>query len=351
MVDNKKVYYCDVSISQADYEITDSKIFVYNVPITGEIVQFYSTDNFEGNMFKPIDELRKFNVENLPITFLHPDQHLMDISTKQVGELSQGFLRKPSLSRKSNFSDKKIYADMVVNKGTPEAQYLQDNLEAGRPVDVSIGFGCELKFEDGVYNGKEYQAIQTDFTSDHLAILIGRDGDILPGRAGTSQGYGIGLDHKDFKMADSNQKLMDSVANRNEELVKENTKLSDSISKLETKLADAEKLNKKLADAEEKLKEMDSLKKELQTFQDAEEEVLTKMKDSLKKKYPKMEALFDCANKETIKAQYKDMKEEEEKDPKKNASFADTSNSKGKLSDMDLFEIQTGKKKLEDIKQ
>lgn len=352
MENNNKVHFCDISISQADYEITEDNIIIYNVPITGEIVQYYEEDDFKGNMFKPMEELSKMSIKNTPITFLHPENLLMDYSTSEVAKLTEGILREPSKERKSFFNDKKVYADMIINKGTPQALHIEKNLRDNTPIDVSIGFQCGFVDKKGIYNGKEYDRIQINHEIDHLAVLIGNNGDIYTGRAPTSQGYGIGMDHNNKQMTDSNNKLMDTVTKRNEELVSENTNLKKSLSDAQAKLSDVDSIKKELADAKAQLKDSETIKAELKKYKDAEKEVVGRMKDALKKKYPNMSRMFDEASDEVVKEQYSEMKTEEAEDPKADLTGGEgTNNKKQPLSDMDLFEIQTGKKKIEDFKE
>lgn len=342
MIQEKKIHYCDISISKADYEITEDKIVIYNVPITGEIVQFYDEENFTGNMFKPLDELKKMVISNTPITFMHPNKLLMDFSTKEVSKLTEGILREPSLNRKNFVNDGKIYADMIVNRGSEQSIYLENRLKDDEPVDVSIGFMSNFKEEKGEYNGKSYELVQTDHELDHLAILIDPQGSIYPGRAGVTQGYGIGMDHNKQKMTDSNNKLMDTVVKRNDELVAENAKLGTSLSDMKSQLKDAESIKIELADAKEKLKSMDSIEKKLKKYTDAEANVLKTMKEALKKKYPAMDKLFDEASAETVKEQFKKMQDEAAKDPKGELQGFDGSD-KDVMTDMDLYHAQNKK--------
>jgi len=352
MENNNKVHFCDISISQADYEITEDNIIIYNVPITGEIVQYYEEEDFKGNMFKPMEELSKMSIKNTPITFLHPDTLLMDYSTSDVAKLTEGILREPSKERKSFFNDKKIYSDMIINKGTPQALHIEKNLRDNTPIDVSIGFQCGFVDKKGIYDGKEYDRIQINHEIDHLAVLIGNDGDIYTGRAPVSQGYGIGMDHKNKQMTDSNNKLMDITTKRNEELVGENINLKKSLSDAQAKLSDVDSIKKELATAKAELKDSETIKAELKVYKDAEKEVVGKMKDALKKKFPNMSKMFDEASDEVVKEQYNDMKTEEAEDPKGNIEGTEGKDgAKKPLSDRDLFEIQNKGKKIEDFKE
>lgn len=305
MENNKEKKAMDrLSIGSADFEITETHIIVYNVPITGEIVQQYE----DGVAYKPLDEIKKIEVDNFPITFLHPDVLISEMSTSEFAKTAVGTLKKPSLSRKNpeTIDSTKKYADFVVGRSS-QTIHFETALKQGRGVDVSIGFRYTEEETSGVFKNQSYDCIQTQFKMDHAAILMDDEGRVYRGRAPFPK-YGIGADMDDGKMSD----------NKIEELTQENKDLKAKVDSLEGQLASktamdadvksatdkAEKMEKRATDAEEKLA----------VFEEKEKAAVDQKRKELSEKYPAVASAFDSADAESINKSYEQMKEKQAKD-------------------------------------
>lgn len=328
----------DVQISNADYEVLEdgNKIVIYNVPITGEIVQQYDT------MFayKPADEILKVDVKNVPITFLHPALHLEMMGSDEVAKHTYGFMRKPSLDRKKNYSDKKLYSDLII-LGRDKVQQLERKLKDGKGIDVSIGFWCVYDFTPGKFDGKKYDYVQRDIELDHLAVLIDENGFIHEGRAPYKQGFGIGADQKNKKMADDMKgivdenkalsKELDSVKAEKERLVADNANLKTELQTATDKAQKLEKDNKELSDS-------------LNEYKQKEKDEMDAKRKELSDKYPVNVKLYETASDEAINEAFKAMQDEASKNPKGHISSKMGGNTDAK-TELELFELQFGGKR------
>ena len=300
----------DISIEGgANYQITDNRIVIKNVPITGEIVQQYH----DGIAYKPLEEIRKVIVDNVPVTFLHPDTGVNDMPTHLAAENVHGFLRRPSLEEKNEVHEDKLYADLVLFR-SDSTKHLEENLEKGQNIDVSIGFQFMKEEKKGSFLGKAYDYIQRKLKLDHLAILIDTaTGNILPGRAPAPY-YGIGADQlseEDKKMSEENIK---TVIDKNETLQNDNNKLQTEVDNLKSTVSQKDEAMQKLqSDYDELKKEKDEEAEKLKKFEEADAAEVDKKRNALKEKFPSMEKVFDSADKESIESAYDEMEKENKK--------------------------------------
>jgi hypothetical protein len=331
----------DISISQgADFEITDTKIIVYNVPLTGEIVQQYE----DGFAFKPADEITKIIVKGVDVTFLHVGT-VNTMPTLEFAKNAQGSLREPSLDRKDNVDDKKLYADIVIFR-TADTVHLEQALNDGKGIDVSIGFSYMLDPTPGVFNGVSYDYVQRNIILDHLAVLMDQHGTVYPGRA-PFPFYGIGADSKNnyIKMVGEktvSEDLYNKSIDQNTTLTSDNAKLkisndelSTKVSELETTSTDANdkltKANDELVAANKKLEDADA---ELKDFRQAKVDAKATKVTELKEKYPAMDTMFDTASDDAIDKAHKELQDAKQKNINAdggNGTGAKTSDSKETL--------------------
>jgi len=288
--------------SNIKFEITDSEILIYNVPITGEIVQQYA----DGAAYKPLEEIQKIDVANTPIAFLHPTKSFEEMSTKEKAAESIGFLSKPTFDEKH---PDKLYSDLII-KRSEDTKHLEEKLEAGEGVDVSIGFKYEKEEASGSFLGKAFDYVQRNIKLDHLAILLDKFGQVHPGRA-PFPFYGIGADKADLKMAeDKNIQLEKDHAL----LQKDHADLTKEVEALKSeKATDADTISKLEADKNDLSEKLKSATDSLKVFQDKEKEAVDSMRNELSEKMPSMKAVFDSADSEAIKSAHADMKSKEAK--------------------------------------
>ena len=338
--------YSDIQISKgADYEIYKDRLVIFNVPLTGEIVQEYD----DGFAFKPAEEILKIDVQNIPVTFLHPDDHLEQMDTKQVAEKSLGFLRKPSLDRKETYSKKKLYADMVIFRNE-RTEILEEKLSNDEGIDVSIGFTANYDITPGTALGKDYDFVQRNIALDHLAILMDEEGFIYEGRASYKAGYGIGADQANIK-----RKVDEKII---EKTLSDNKKMASDISNLTRERNEAVDKSKNLSDELKKSQdsvktisdENKTLKDSLKVFEDAETALIDNKRKTLSEKYPNMDSVFKTADSKSINTAFDKMEEESKKNPKKDmSSQGGEGNSEGENSEakkeQDAFDLQFKVKK------
>lgn len=356
MTENKVIYSTfDINIAKgADFEIMDEHIIIYNVPITGEIVQDYN----DGKALKPLNEIKKISVDNIPITLMH-NQNVVntglvsDMTTEQKQENVKGFITAASLDRKddSKIDDKKLYADFIIYK-TDDTKNLQSKLESKDGVDVSIGFQYTQDSTPGSLDGKEYDYVQRNIRLDHLAVLIDEAGLVHEGRAAFPN-FGIAADKKnngDGKMSkktdafetqlnefvnklesensalnredilillsneiwELREPFFDSTEGKKvkpEELIKSRDDALEQVKTLDSeKKVVSDELTKVKADAEKAVEDHKKVADELQTYKDAEKAVVDEMRKDLKEHAPAQEKLFDTASDEAVKEAHAEFK-------------------------------------------
>jgi len=77
--------------------------------------------------------------------------------------------------------DEKLLVDAWVDLNTPAAMsenvsVLLDQIEAGEPIEVSIGAFVTLQKKSGTWNGQKYQGVWSNIYPDHLAFLSQGEG-------------------------------------------------------------------------------------------------------------------------------------------------------------------------------
>jgi len=290
----------DIKLSKgAKFEITDKNITIFNVPLTGEQVQEYD----DGFAYKPLDEVKTIEVQNVPVTFLHPDKSVDEMSTPEAAENQSGFLRKPSFDEK--FQDK-LYSDIVLFRNE-DTKILEEKLKKGEGIDVSIGFKFIKENKSGKFLGKVYDYIQRSIKLDHLAILLDRFGQVHPGRA-PFPNFGIGADNKN-----NNKKMVEEkytqLSNDHALLQKDFDGLKTENESLKKQVTDGEEEKKTLkTEIDSKTSELKTVKDELQVFKDEQKAEIDSMREDLIKKMPAMEQVFKTADAESIKKTHEEIK-------------------------------------------
>ena len=92
------------------------------------------------------------------------------------------------------FEDGYLYGNIKVFSET-----LADNIDAGKK-DLSAGYRCNYRFESGIFNGEEYDAIQFDIRGNHLALVaegrMGKEVSVLD----SAEVLKITIDSKEFAL-------------------------------------------------------------------------------------------------------------------------------------------------------
>ena len=269
--------------------IADGKVLlIHDVPLAGEMIQEYRVDGKIERHYKSAEDMKQMKVDFVPVIFNHlPNKgRLYQQDEATVKDLTQGWLSD------GYFENGKKYANlyMLVDKlnSSRNGQRFLKRVEDNKSTDGSIGFGTLFDRTPGVFDGRHYDVKQTNHMLDHYALLLD-----APGRAGFSEGYGVGADEIDTKKTevdpvgkdDSTEILKDALS-----------KADDAKKQLETQLSDQGTEMKKVQD------ERDALKKKNDGFQQEKDDALKAECDSLKEKL--------------VKAKGDDMK-----DPVKLASF------------------------------
>lgn len=301
MNQNTVVTTIDVHLNKgAIFEITDKNIIIKNVPLTGEIVQEYH----DGFAYKPLEEITNVDVQNVPVTFLHPDNQVEVMSTNEVADNTFGFLRNPSLDKKHK---DKLYADIVLFR-SDRTKDLEKKLEKGEGVDVSIGFQFEKEEKSGSFLGKAFDYIQRNIKLDHLAILLDNFGRVHPGRAPFSKGYGIGADQKNLGNKKMSEDKFAQLSKDHAILEKDFGSLQKENDSLKSQVADSEEKIKVLeSDMTAKDEKLKSVEDKLKVYTDAEQQAVDEMRADLTKKMPNMEKVFASADSDSIKEAHAEM--------------------------------------------
>ena len=325
----------DISIGKgANFEITNTKTIIKNVPITGEIVQDYQ----DGVAYKPLEEIKNILVDNVPITFLHPSKAVKAMKTSEAGDNVHGLLKSPSLDEKDNIDESKLYSDLIIFR-SEMTKDLEEMLKVGEGIDVSIGFEFVKEEKKGSALGRDFDYIQRKIKLDHLAILIDEFGKVHRGRA-PFPFFGIGADQLDEELKMSNENY--------EKILEEKVKLASDLNDVNVKVesltsqaaTDADAISKLTSDNEDLKSSLKVATDELSVFKDAAKVVIDEMRGELSEKMPAMKAVFDSANDEAIKTAHDEMK-------KNTATSIDGADGKKKskvVTDAELVAIQFGKK-------
>ena len=180
-----------------------------------------------GELRHPDEIFKKESIDTLemiPITLDHPPELLnVDNASKyQVGTTGQVF----------EISDNKIIVSIkITNKKAIEA------ILSGK-VELSLGYRCDLKQEEGEYKGQHYEARQCNIVYNHLAIVVsGRAGHTVRFRFDSAENLLTNNQPKGELMEDDKQ------ANSKDDEI---AKLKEEVAALKAKLEDKKESNVKM---------------------------------------------------------------------------------------------------------
>lgn len=127
------------------------------------------------------------------------DEHVM------LGPSETG-LTAPEQKGIEGVTGENVYFDAATGKLLSNIKVFSDNMDdliAAGKRELSLGYRCKYKVCSGIWNGQQYDAIQTDIRGNHLALVkegrMGHDVAVLDHMKFT-------FDAKDLKMADNDKK-------------------------------------------------------------------------------------------------------------------------------------------------
>lgn len=125
-------------------------------------------------MLAPVDEIAAF-VEawnGRPVSVRHPQRGNAPTSANDpdvvAAQVLGTFYRA---AMEGNRLKGELWIDEEKTRRLPEGLALLERLDAGRPVEVSTAYFCDLEVVEGVFNGRRYEAIQRNLRPDHVALL------------------------------------------------------------------------------------------------------------------------------------------------------------------------------------
>lgn len=147
------------------------------IPIIEGVHQGINAVNQPGpRLYYPSQELSNSfqSLSGIPVTLHHPvSGNDLVSATSQAGQpFVIGEIHNP------RFEAGRILAEawLDVERLTAMSPQTFENLKAGIPTDVSIGFGATEVVTPGTWNTEAYDGIVTNLTYDHLALLPGAAG-------------------------------------------------------------------------------------------------------------------------------------------------------------------------------
>ena len=141
------------------------------------------------------------SMKMLPITFLHPKVKV--VTSENSKELTVGFTGETLIN-----DGKFITARLKITD-----QKTIDAIEKENIKELSLGYSVMLDYQNGVFEGETYNAVQTDITYNHLAI-------VPKGRAGAEAS--IVLDSDDAIQHIGDQKQTKKQSKQEKNMVKHN---------------------------------------------------------------------------------------------------------------------------------
>lgn len=161
-----------------------------------------------------------FAWSNKPITDGHPKDEIGNVvpanNTTVLNKYKLGML----LNAYGEKGNQKAEAWLDVELCQKKRPDILANLEAGKPMEVSIGLGRAIKPENGQLDGVNYIGVVDDYNPDHLAIMPPG----VPAACGLGKGAGLLINGK--------SPILESIRRTTGLIVNGDTKLSDVHEKL-----------------------------------------------------------------------------------------------------------------------
>lgn len=127
----------------------------------------------KGALFYPKHEVIRSapTWEGVPITLRHPELDGQMRSAKEPGVLNRfgiGVVRKPKVTPEGILRAEGWFDVEKLERIYPG---ILEDLEAGRPIEVSTGLVTDNYAEPGTYHGQSYDYVARNYKPDHLALL------------------------------------------------------------------------------------------------------------------------------------------------------------------------------------
>lgn len=184
------------------------------------------------------------------------------------------------------FKDGVLYGNMKVF-----SESMKNLIEGGKK-ELSLGYKCKYIFEDGVFEGQKYDAIQTDLLGNHIALVsegrMGKEVSVVDEALKTV----VTMDRQDIINI---EKVEDMTKEEIQELLKDGVKsaMDEALKPIEDKVNALDEAMKKDESKDEEPKKGEDKEEEKAEDECAEDEKsmdeLKKENDSLKKKVEDME--------------------------------------------------------------
>ena len=127
-----------------------------------------------GPLFHSIAELGKFpeSWNGIPVVVDHPEINGVNVSANQPEIIEQ---QKIGTVFNTRVVGQKLMADLWINeeKVRQTSSVVLAALQAGQPLEVSLGVFTEEELTAGNWNGETYEVIARNHRPDHLALLPG----------------------------------------------------------------------------------------------------------------------------------------------------------------------------------
>jgi len=159
-------------------EVDDDEFLV--VPMVALRTGVYQCANCEHPEFYDVNVFAKIpdSWNDRPATLGHPQREGLFVSAgSQDVWKSEGLGRIRNARRSGDKLVMEAWIDLAKAEAMGEAAIeLTDALEAGDPIDVSVGAFNETVKRSGTFNGRKFERSQTAWVPDHVAFLPGLEG-------------------------------------------------------------------------------------------------------------------------------------------------------------------------------
>lgn len=150
-------------------------------------------NNNLGRTFLPAEEIEA-SVDawnGMPVVVRHPTKRGQPVSARTPDVLNARGVGQVFNARLEDGSLKAdVFVDLERARAVEDAGDVVQNVERGRPGEVSTGFGTHVENAAGSFGGEEYEAVLRRIRPDHLALLPSEKG-----ACSVEDGCGLGVNH------------------------------------------------------------------------------------------------------------------------------------------------------------
>jgi hypothetical protein len=146
-----------------------------------------------GATFLPAEEIAASTEawNAIPVVVRHPTRRGAPISARHPAILDRtgvGFLFRARFAGNALKAD--VFLDPSRIEAVEDAGRAVQNVEEGRPSELSTGFVTNVELAQGTFDGREFKAILRNIRPDHLALLPDE-----VGACSVADGCGLGVNH------------------------------------------------------------------------------------------------------------------------------------------------------------